>query len=108
MHQPNSPAPEAVLRSYFRAKDENRPHLLEEVFASGAELVIRNQSVRVGCGTYVWAFEPHAPRVANRLAITIVAERMGTIKSAISRLESAGKHAPSLATLKRYASADRR
>ena len=27
-----------------------------------------------------------------------VAERMGTTKSAISRLESAGKHAPSLAT----------
>lgn len=34
-----------------------------------------------------------------------VADRMGTIKSAISRLESARKHAPSLATLKRYASA---
>lgn len=34
-----------------------------------------------------------------------VAERMGTTKSAISRLESAGKHAPSLSTLKRYAEA---
>jgi len=34
-----------------------------------------------------------------------VAERMGTTKSAISRLESAGRHAPSLATLKKYASA---
>lgn len=34
-----------------------------------------------------------------------VAERMGTTKSAVSRLESAGKHAPSLATLKRYAEA---
>ncbi|HKX39650.1 MAG TPA: helix-turn-helix transcriptional regulator [Burkholderiaceae bacterium] len=34
-----------------------------------------------------------------------VAERMGTTKSAVSRLESAGKHAPSLATLKRYATA---
>ena len=34
-----------------------------------------------------------------------VADRMGTTKSAISRLESAGKHAASLATLKRYASA---
>ena len=31
--------------------------------------------------------------------------RMGTTKSAVSRLESAGKHAPSLATLKRYAQA---
>src|SRR5215210_8729537 len=133
MKQPGSPVPEDVLRGYFRAKDENRPHLLEDVFASNAELVIRNQSaniafpavthgrhaiaevlvrsfalsyeniysfylerpatgvqeftcawlvgmserssgsVRVGCGTYVWAFEPHAPRVANRLAITIEA-----------------------------------
>lgn len=35
-----------------------------------------------------------------------VAERMGTTKSAISRLESAGKkHAPSVATLQRYAQA---
>ena len=34
-----------------------------------------------------------------------VAERMGTTKSAISRLEAAGKHAPSLTTLKRYAKA---
>ncbi len=34
-----------------------------------------------------------------------VAQRMGTTKSAISRLESAGKHAPSLATLARYAQA---
>jgi DNA-binding XRE family transcriptional regulator len=34
-----------------------------------------------------------------------VAERMGTTKSAVSRLESAGKHAPSIATLKRYAQA---
>ena len=34
-----------------------------------------------------------------------VAEIMGTTKSAISRLEAAGKHAPSLSTLKRYADA---
>jgi transcriptional regulator with XRE-family HTH domain len=30
---------------------------------------------------------------------------MGTTKSAISRLEAAGKHAPSLTTLKKYAAA---
>ena len=35
----------------------------------------------------------------------VVAERMGTTKSAISRLESAGRHAASLATLQRYATA---
>lgn len=34
-----------------------------------------------------------------------VAELMGTTKSAISRLESAGKHVPSLTTLKKYAQA---
>ena len=34
-----------------------------------------------------------------------VAERMGTTKSAVSRLEGAGKHAPSLSTLRRYAQA---
>ncbi len=34
-----------------------------------------------------------------------VAERMGTTKSAVSRLEGSGKHAPSLSTLRRYAQA---
>ena len=34
-----------------------------------------------------------------------VAQRMGTTKSAFFRLELAGKHAPSLATVKRHASA---
>lgn len=34
-----------------------------------------------------------------------VAELMGTTKSAISRLEAAGRHAPSLSTLERYARA---
>jgi transcriptional regulator with XRE-family HTH domain len=34
-----------------------------------------------------------------------VAELMGTTKSAISRLEAADKHAPSLTTLKKYAQA---
>lgn len=34
-----------------------------------------------------------------------VAERMGTTKSAISRLEGSGKHAPSIGTLRRYAQA---
>lgn len=46
-------------------------------------------------------------RARSRAGLTqdAVAERMGTTKSAVSRLEAAGKHAPSLATLKRYASA---
>ena len=133
MQQPKSFTPEAVLRGYFQAKDENRPHVLEDVFASNAELVIHNQSaniafpavtrgrpavaevlvrsftlsyeniysfylgrpalavpeftcpwlvgmserasgqVRVGCGTYEWAFELHAPHLASRLVIAIEA-----------------------------------
>jgi hypothetical protein len=36
--------PELVLRNYFRAKDENRPHMLERVFAPEAELRIVNKS----------------------------------------------------------------
>ncbi len=34
-----------------------------------------------------------------------VADRMGTTKSAVSRLEGGTKHAPSVASLKRYAEA---
>ena len=34
-----------------------------------------------------------------------VAARMGTTKSAVSRLEGSGKHTPSLATLRKYAQA---
>jgi DNA-binding XRE family transcriptional regulator len=34
-----------------------------------------------------------------------VAELMGTTKSAVSRLEAVGKHAPSVTTLKKYARA---
>src|SRR6187431_3053246 len=131
--QPTFFTPAALLRGYFHAKDENRPHLLEDVFAPNAELVIHNQSttiafpaftqgrsaiaevlvrsfalsnenvysfyldsplpgvreftcpwlvgmserssghVRVGCGTYEWVFEPHAPHMASRLVVTIEA-----------------------------------
>ncbi|MFN7750772.1 MAG: helix-turn-helix transcriptional regulator [Pseudomonadota bacterium] len=34
-----------------------------------------------------------------------VAEKMGTTTSAVSRLESAGRHSPSISTLRRYAKA---
>jgi DNA-binding XRE family transcriptional regulator len=46
-------------------------------------------------------------KARNRAGLTqdAVAERMGTTKSAISRLEGSGKHAPSLTTLQRYAHA---
>ena len=47
MQKSKSFTPEAVLRGYFHAKDESRPHLLEDVFASNAELFIRNQSANI-------------------------------------------------------------
>ena len=36
--------PEAVLRDYFRAKDESRPHLLDRVFDEEVVLEVRNGS----------------------------------------------------------------
>lgn len=54
---------------------------------------------------YVLVREMLAARARLGLTQEAVAELMGTTKSAISRLEAAGKHAPSLTTLKKYARA---
>jgi hypothetical protein len=42
--QDQSFLPETVLRRYFHAKDENRPHLLDSTFTSDAVLEVRNSS----------------------------------------------------------------
>ena len=54
---------------------------------------------------YLLVHEMLAARSKSGLTQEAVAELMGTTKSAVSRLESAGKHAPSLTTLKKYAKA---
>jgi DNA-binding XRE family transcriptional regulator len=54
---------------------------------------------------YTLIREMLAARARVGLSQEAVAELMGTTKSAISRLEAAGKHAPSVTTLKRYAHA---
>lgn len=54
---------------------------------------------------YALAHEMLAARARAGLTQEAVAVRMGTTKSAISRLEAAGKPAPSVASLKRYAAA---
>ena len=54
---------------------------------------------------YLVAAQLLKARARAGLTQDAVAERMGTTKSAISRLESAGKHTPSIATLQRYAEA---
>lgn len=54
---------------------------------------------------YALAHEMLAARSRAGLTQEAVAARMGTTKSAISRLEAVGKHAPSVASLKKYAAA---
>ena len=54
---------------------------------------------------YALAAEMLHARMQAGLTQEAVAQRMGTSKSAVSRLEAAGRHAPSLSTLKRYAQA---
>ena len=54
---------------------------------------------------YALAHEMLSARTRAGLTQEAVADRMGTTKSAVSRLEGAGKHAPSMSSLKRYADA---
>lgn len=54
---------------------------------------------------YALVREMLAARSRSGLTQEAVAELMGTTKSAISRLEASGKHAPSITTLKKYAQA---
>jgi DNA-binding XRE family transcriptional regulator len=54
---------------------------------------------------YALARELLAARSRSGLTQEGVADLMGTTKSAVSRLESGGKTAPSLKTLKKYAKA---
>ena len=54
---------------------------------------------------YLLAKEMIAARSKSGLTQEAVAELMETTKSAVSRLETGGKHAPSLRTLKKYARA---
>jgi DNA-binding XRE family transcriptional regulator len=54
---------------------------------------------------YLLVRELLAARVHAGLTQEEVAASMGTTKSAVSRLEGAGKHSPSVNTLKKYAQA---
>jgi len=54
---------------------------------------------------YVLVRELLAARAQSGLTQQEVAMSMGTTKSAVSRLEGAGQHSPSVSTLKRYAKA---
>lgn len=54
---------------------------------------------------YKLARELIAARISAGLTQEQVAASMGTTKSAVSRLEGAGRHSPSISTLRRYAKA---
>jgi DNA-binding XRE family transcriptional regulator len=54
---------------------------------------------------YLLVRELLSARVQAGLTQEEVAASMGTTKSAVSRLEGAGKHSPSVSTLKKYARA---
>ena len=54
---------------------------------------------------YLLVRELLAARLRAGLTQEQVAQSMGTTKSAVSRLESAGKHSPSITTLTKYAEA---
>lgn len=54
---------------------------------------------------YVLAREMLAARMRAGLTQEAVAVTMGTTRSAVSRLESAGKHTPSIVSLRKYAAA---
>lgn len=75
----------------FLAKAHTRKDFTEADDALALEYQLANQMLKA--------------RARSGLTQEAVADRMGTTKSAVSRLESAGKHAPSLSTLKRYAEA---
>jgi len=83
--------PVAHDHTAFVAKARERKGFTEAYDALALEYQVASQMLKA--------------RARAGLTQDAVAERMGTTKSAVSRLESAHKHAPSLATLKRYASA---
>ena len=56
-------------------------------------------------GEYLLVRELLTARAQAGLTQEQVAASMGTTKSAVSRLEGAGKHSPSMSTLERYARA---
>ena len=59
-------SPERVLRDYFLAKDENRPHLLHGVFAHDACLLIHNRSAEINFPSVTRGIEAIADVLVRR------------------------------------------
>jgi hypothetical protein len=58
------------LRDYFHAKDENRPHLLEGVFASEAQLEVNNHTGTISFPTVTEGREAIADILVRQFAQT--------------------------------------
>jgi DNA-binding XRE family transcriptional regulator len=86
-------------------KYEPVPHRHQEFLANARERPGFTEAYEGLALEYAVADEMLKARAMAGLTQDAVAARMGTTKSAISRLEAAGRHSPSLATLKRYAAA---
>jgi DNA-binding XRE family transcriptional regulator len=84
-------APVAHDHAAFMARARNRKGFAEAYEELAPEYEVVSQLLKA--------------RTRAGLTQDAVAERMGTTKSAVSRLEGSGKHAPSLTTLRRYAQA---
>ena len=61
---------ERVLRDYFHAKDENRPHLLGGVFAPEAQLEVRNRTGTISFPAVTEGREAIADILVRRFAQT--------------------------------------
>ena len=86
-------------------KYKSAPHNHADFLASASQLPGFNEaydSLELG---YTVASQMLKARAKAGLPQDAVVERMGTLKSAISRLECPGRHAPSSATLKKCAAA---
>ena len=70
MSQPSRLSPQAVLRGYFHAKDENRPHLLAGVFAADADLRVVNNSANIAFPETTHGREAIAEALVRRFAQT--------------------------------------
>lgn len=70
MSQPSRHSPEAILRGYFHAKDENRPHLLEGVFAVDAELEVINNATNIAFPAFTHGREAIGEVMVRRFAQT--------------------------------------
>jgi ribosome-binding protein aMBF1 (putative translation factor) len=84
-------APVKHVHAAFLRKANLKPGFKEAYDALALEYSVVDQLLRA--------------RTRAGLSQDVVAERMGTTKSAVSRLESARRHVPSLSTLRRYAKA---